>query len=122
MKISSKTSNDISFEDFRAQILQDYETAYLSRICSLIGRKEVLTGKAKFGIFGDGKELPQLAMARSFQNVFCVSDRETASLLSATIRLLQDCQLEMSAKDGKHRRLLFRKKSFRLYLYRIPEL
>jgi len=68
MKISSKTSNDISFEDFRAQILQDYETAYLSRICSLIGRKEVLTGKAKFGIFSDGKELPQLAMARCFQN------------------------------------------------------
>ncbi|MDB4292482.1 thiamine pyrophosphate-dependent enzyme [Maribacter sp.] len=68
MKIASKTSNDISFEDFRAQILQDYETAYLSRICSLIGRKEVLTGKAKFGIFGDGKELPQLAMARSFRN------------------------------------------------------
>ena len=68
MKISSKTSNDISFEDFRAQILQDYETAYLSRICSLIGRKEVLTGKAKFGIFSDGKELPQLAMARCFQD------------------------------------------------------
>ncbi|QCX00013.1 transketolase [Aggregatimonas sangjinii] len=68
MKISSKTSSDISFEDFRKQILQDYETAYLSRTCSLIGRKEVLTGKAKFGIFGDGKELPQLAMARSFQN------------------------------------------------------
>ncbi len=68
MKISSKTSSDISFEDFRAQILQDYEIAYLSRICSLIGRKEVLTGKAKFGIFSDGKELPQLAMARCFQN------------------------------------------------------
>lgn len=68
MKISSKTSSDISFEDFRKQILQDYEIAYLSRTCSLIGRKEVLTGKAKFGIFGDGKELPQLAMARSFQN------------------------------------------------------
>ncbi len=68
MKISPKTSNDISFEDFKAQILQDYEIAFLSRTCSLLGRKEVLTGKAKFGIFGDGKELPQLAMARSFQN------------------------------------------------------
>ncbi len=68
MKLSSKTSSDISFEDFKVQILQDYETAYSSRICSLIGRREVLTGKAKFGIFGDGKELPQLAMARSFQN------------------------------------------------------
>ena len=68
MNISSKTSNDISFEDFKAQILFDYEVAVLSRVCSLVGRKEVLTGKAKFGIFGDGKELPQLAMARSFQN------------------------------------------------------
>lgn len=68
MDISPQTSNDISFDDFRAQILNDYETAFLSRTCSLIGRKEVLTGKAKFGIFGDGKELPQLAMARSFRN------------------------------------------------------
>ena len=68
MDISPRTSNDISFDDFRAQILNDYETAFLSRTCSLMGRKEVLTGKAKFGIFGDGKELPQLAMARSFRN------------------------------------------------------
>ncbi len=68
MDISPKTSNDISFDDFKAQILHDYEIAVVSRICSLMGRKEVLTGKAKFGIFGDGKELPQLAMARSFRN------------------------------------------------------
>ncbi|WP_419211286.1 alpha-ketoacid dehydrogenase subunit alpha/beta [Maribacter sp. X9] len=68
MDVSSKTSNDISFDDFKEQIISDYEIAFLSRTCSLLGRKEVLTGKAKFGIFGDGKELPQLAMARSFQN------------------------------------------------------
>lgn len=68
MNISPKTSNDISFEDFRTQILNDYKIAFLSRSCSLLGRKEVLTGKAKFGIFGDGKELPQLAMARSFKD------------------------------------------------------
>ena len=68
MDVSSKTSNDISFEDFKAQIIGDYEIAFLSRTCSLLGRKEVLTGKAKFGIFGDGKELPQLAMAKSFRN------------------------------------------------------
>lgn len=67
MNTSHKTSNDISFEDFRKQILKDYEIAVLSRICSLMGRKEVLTGKAKFGIFSDGKELPQLAMARAFK-------------------------------------------------------
>ncbi len=68
MDVSSKTSNDISFEDFKEQIISDYKIAFLSRTCSLLGRKEVLTGKAKFGIFGDGKELPQLAMAKSFQN------------------------------------------------------
>jgi len=68
MNVSSKTSNDISFDDFRAQILKDYEVAVVSRTCSILGRKEVLTGKAKFGIFGDGKELPQLAMARCFRN------------------------------------------------------
>lgn len=68
MNVSSKTSNDISFEDFKAQILHDYEIAILSRACSVLGRKEVLTGKAKFGIFGDGKELPQLAMARAFND------------------------------------------------------
>ncbi|GMN08976.1 alpha-ketoacid dehydrogenase subunit alpha/beta [Croceitalea sp. MTPC9] len=68
MKTDPKTDNDISFNDFQAQILSDYEIAVTSRECSLLGRREVLTGKAKFGIFGDGKELPQLAMARSFQN------------------------------------------------------
>lgn len=68
MDLSPQTSNDISFEDFKTQILEDYKLAVLSRTCSLMGRKEVLTGKAKFGIFGDGKELPQLAMARAFRN------------------------------------------------------
>ncbi|WP_350285698.1 thiamine pyrophosphate-dependent enzyme [uncultured Croceitalea sp.] len=68
MKTDPKTSNDISFEDFQSQIISDYKIAVLSRECSLLGRREVLTGKAKFGIFGDGKELPQLAMARAFQN------------------------------------------------------
>jgi len=49
------------------QILQDYRIAYQSRQVSLVGRREVMSGKAKFGIFGDGKELPQLAMARAFR-------------------------------------------------------
>ncbi len=51
----------------RAEVLNDYYMGHLSRQASLLGRREVLTGKAKFGIFGDGKELPQLAMARAFQ-------------------------------------------------------
>ena len=70
MKTDPKTSTDISFDDFQAQILSDYKLAVISRECSLLGRREVLTGKAKFGIFGDGKELPQLAMARTFQNCY----------------------------------------------------
>ena len=49
-------------------ILNDYRIANESRQASLLGRREVLTGKAKFGIFGDGKEIPQLAMARVFEN------------------------------------------------------
>ncbi|WP_445452716.1 alpha-ketoacid dehydrogenase subunit alpha/beta [Flavobacterium sp. 25HG05S-40] len=63
---TSKT--EITFEDFKQEVLQDYKIATISRECSLLGRKEVLTGKAKFGIFGDGKEVPQLAMAKAFQN------------------------------------------------------
>jgi pyruvate/2-oxoglutarate/acetoin dehydrogenase E1 component/TPP-dependent pyruvate/acetoin dehydrogenase alpha subunit len=52
---------------FKKEVLQDYFIANLSRQASLLGRKEVLTGKAKFGILGDGKELAQIAMAKSFQ-------------------------------------------------------
>ena len=63
---TSKT--EITFEDFKQEVLNDYKIATISRECSLLGRKEVLTGKAKFGIFGDGKEVPQLAMAKAFQN------------------------------------------------------
>lgn len=51
----------------KEDILEDYSIALISRECSLMGRKEVLTGKAKFGIFGDGKEVPQVAMARAFR-------------------------------------------------------
>lgn len=58
----------MSFEDFKQTVLNDYYVGQLSRQASLIGRKEVLTGKAKFGIFGDGKEVAQLAMAKVFKN------------------------------------------------------
>ncbi len=57
----------ITFDTFKQEVLTDYATAFKSRQASLIGRKEVLTGKAKFGIFGDGKEVAQLAMARVFK-------------------------------------------------------
>ena len=61
-------TQQLSFEDFKNEVLNDYRIARISRECSLLGRREVLTGKAKFGIFGDGKEIPQLAMAKAFQS------------------------------------------------------
>jgi len=57
----------LSFDKFREEVLKDYRVACDSREASLLGRKEVLTGKAKFGIFGDGKEVPQVAMAKFFR-------------------------------------------------------
>ncbi|WP_346883289.1 thiamine pyrophosphate-dependent enzyme [uncultured Algibacter sp.] len=66
MQPLSHLKNDLSFEDFKTEVLADYKIAVESRECSLLGRREVLTGKAKFGIFGDGKEVPQLAMAKAF--------------------------------------------------------
>ncbi|MBI5856631.1 MAG: transketolase [Sphingobacteriales bacterium] len=57
----------LSFDKFRQEVLNDYTIACISREASLLGRKEVLSGKAKFGIFGDGKELAQVAMAKFFQ-------------------------------------------------------
>ena len=63
----TNTSN-ISFNDFKNEVLHDYKIARISRECSILGRREVLTGKAKFGIFGGGKEVPQLAMAKVFRN------------------------------------------------------
>ncbi len=57
----------LSFDTFRHEVLNDYKFACISREASLLGRKEVLTGKAKFGIFGDGKEVPQIAMAKFFK-------------------------------------------------------
>ncbi|MFO7719089.1 MAG: thiamine pyrophosphate-dependent enzyme [Gillisia sp.] len=68
MQSETQSKESISFEDFKTEVLKDYKLAVTSRECSLLGRREVLTGKAKFGIFGDGKEIPQLAMAKVFKN------------------------------------------------------
>ncbi|MBA3827353.1 MAG: transketolase [Taibaiella sp.] len=57
----------LSFDEFKQEVLDDYRMAVASREASMIGRREVLTGKAKFGIFGDGKELAQLAAAKCFK-------------------------------------------------------
>ncbi|UEG54687.1 transketolase [Mucilaginibacter daejeonensis] len=61
------TEHELSFNDFRHIVINDYRIGFESRQASLLGRREVLTGKAKFGIFGDGKEVAQLAMAKAFK-------------------------------------------------------
>lgn len=60
-------ASELSFDDFKLIVINDYKIAFESRQASLLGRREVLTGKAKFGIFGDGKEVPQIAMAKAFK-------------------------------------------------------
>lgn len=64
---TSTTNGRLSFDEFKEEALKDYKLAVASREASLIGRREVLTGKAKFGIFGDGKELAQLVAAKCMQ-------------------------------------------------------
>ena len=59
--------SELSFNDFKQVVISDYNIAFKSRQASILGRREVLTGKAKFGIFGDGKEVAQLAMAKAFK-------------------------------------------------------
>ncbi|HNM32906.1 MAG TPA: thiamine pyrophosphate-dependent dehydrogenase E1 component subunit alpha, partial [Chitinophagales bacterium] len=66
--ITKGVRQQVSFDEFKDEVINDYKLACISREMSLTGRKEVLTGKAKFGIFGDGKELPQIALAKVFEN------------------------------------------------------
>ena len=68
MQTNLGIATNISFNDFKQEIINDYTIAVTSRECSVLGRREVLTGKAKFGIFGDGKEVPQLALAKAFKD------------------------------------------------------
>jgi len=67
IKKAIESPKKLSFEEFKKEVLNDFKIALISRECSLLGRREVLTGKAKFGIFGAGKEIPQLAMAKAFK-------------------------------------------------------
>ncbi|MBI4945087.1 MAG: transketolase [Bacteroidetes bacterium] len=83
---TERTKSKISFEDFKKIILNDYRIANESRETSILGRKEVLTGKAKFGIFGDGKEVAQLAMAK----VFCDGDFRSGYYRDQTFMLATD--------------------------------
>ena len=65
---TAEVQDRVAFDTFKAEVLNDYRIACISRETSLLGRREVLTGKAKFGIFGDGKEIAQIAMAKQFRN------------------------------------------------------
>ena len=65
---TTQIRESLDFTSFKNQILHDYKLAVESREASLLGRKEVLSGKAKFGIFGDGKELAQIALSKQFCN------------------------------------------------------
>jgi len=67
MQTNPQTDSDLSFDDFKADVINDYKIAVTSRECSLLGRREVLTGKAKFGIFGDGKENPSASLGQGIQ-------------------------------------------------------
>jgi len=67
MNSPAQLDQELTFEEFQKQVIEDYRLAYLSRELSLVGRREVLSGKAKFGIFGDGKELAQIAQAHVFK-------------------------------------------------------
>lgn len=67
MRMEHELDEEIVLQFDAAAVVADYRLAYRSRQASLVGRREVLSGKANFGIFGDGKELPQLAMAKVFQ-------------------------------------------------------
>ena len=68
MSISSSTKEEISLKKFKEKVLNDFRMVSLSREISVQGRREVLQGKGKFGIFGDGKELPQIVMSHFFKN------------------------------------------------------
>ncbi|MEM7352059.1 MAG: thiamine pyrophosphate-dependent enzyme [Acidobacteriota bacterium] len=89
----------------REEVLADYRLAYQSRQASLIGRKEVLTGKAKFGIFGDGKEIPQLAMAKAFRpgDVRSGYYRDQTFMLAAGLTTLEELFAQLYADPDPRR-------------------
>lgn len=65
--MGNETKQPLSFEDFKKDVIRDYELCYASRQVSFLGRKEVLAGRAKFSILGGGKELPQVVLSKFFK-------------------------------------------------------
>ena len=86
MSISSSTKEEISLKKFKEKVLEDFRAISLSREISVQGRREVLQGKGKFGIFGDGKELPQIVMSHFFKN----GDFRSGYYRDQTLLLSQD--------------------------------
>ena len=86
MTTSSSTKEEISLKKFKEKVLDDFRTVSLSREISVQGRREVLQGKGKFGIFGDGKELPQIVMSHFFKN----GDFRSGYYRDQTLLLSQD--------------------------------
>ena len=86
MTTSSSTKEEISLKKLKEKVLDDFRTVSLSREISVQGRREVLQGKGKFGIFGDGKELPQIVMSHFFKN----GDFRSGYYRDQTLLLSQD--------------------------------
>ncbi len=102
---SQNTSfQQLTFEEFKSAVLNDFRIAAESRHASLLGRKEVLTGKAKFGIFGDGKEVAQLAMAHAFKNGDFRSGyyRDQTFMFAAGLLTIQEFFAQLYAQPDVH--------------------
>ena len=82
----SKTQEEINLKEFKEKVINDYRTVTLSREISVMGRRDVLSGKGKFGIFGDGKELPQTVLSHFFKN----GDYRSGYYRDGTLLLAQD--------------------------------
>lgn len=97
-------TEEISREELKAEILNDYKIANESREASLLGRREVLTGKAKFGIFGDGKEVAQIALAKQFQNGDFRSGyyRDQTWMMAAGLLTVQEFYAQLYAHADSH--------------------
>jgi pyruvate/2-oxoglutarate/acetoin dehydrogenase E1 component/TPP-dependent pyruvate/acetoin dehydrogenase alpha subunit len=99
------TEAKLSFDRFREEVMNDYKIACISRETSLLGRKEVLTGKAKFGIFGDGKEMAQIAMAKYFEPGDFRSGyyRDQTFMLAANLATVQEIFAQLYADPDTNR-------------------
>ena len=104
MQTEPTTNTNISFNDFRNSVLRDYRIVNESRQASLLGRKEVLTGKAKFGIFGDGKEVAQIAMAKVFRNGDFRSGyyRDQTFMMASDLLTVQEFFAQLYAHPNLH--------------------